>query len=97
MLSVDKLRNGPPKLITFLPGFWLLVPGAAGLIGVTELLGVRPELGAQALVDMLITVMSIALGVLMGTAAYNGGGLRAALALEVALARRVAHPPPEGW
>ena len=78
VLSVDRLRNGPPKLITFLPGFWLLVPGAAGLIGVTELLGVRPELGAQALVDMLITVMSIALGVLMGTAAYNGGasGLR---------------------
>jgi uncharacterized membrane protein YjjB (DUF3815 family) len=67
-LWVENLRNGPPKLITFLPGFWLLVPGAAGLLGVTELISVDHELGAQAVVDMLVTVMSIALGVLIGTA-----------------------------
>ena len=78
-LWVETLRNGPPKLVTFLPGFWLLVPGAAGLIGVTELLGVNHELGAQAIVDTLVTVMSIALGVLIGTAAYHttDSGLRA--------------------
>jgi uncharacterized membrane protein YjjB (DUF3815 family) len=57
--------------VTFLPGFWLLVPGAAGLIGVTELLGVNPQLGTQAIVDALVTVMTIALGVLIGTAAYR--------------------------
>ena len=32
---VERLPNGPPKLVTFLPAFWLLVPGATGLIGVT--------------------------------------------------------------
>jgi uncharacterized membrane protein YjjP (DUF1212 family) len=71
VLWVETLPSGPPKLVTFLPGFWLLVPGAAGLIGVTELLGVNPQLGTQAIVDTLVTVMSIALGVLIGTAAYR--------------------------
>lgn len=70
-LWVETLRTGPPKLITFLPGFWLLVPGAAGLLGITELLGVNHQLGAEAIADMLVTVMSIALGVLIGTAAYR--------------------------
>jgi uncharacterized membrane protein YjjB (DUF3815 family) len=76
---VETLSNGPPKLITFLPSFWLLVPGAAGLIGVTELLSIDHQLGAQAVVDMLITVMSIAVGVLIGTAAYrtSDAGVRA--------------------
>ena len=79
VLWVETLRSGPPKLVTFLPGFWLLVPGAAGLIGITELLGVNQQLGAEAVVDMLVTVMSIALGVLIGTAAYRttNSGLRA--------------------
>ena len=78
-LWVETLKNGPPKLITFLPGFWLLVPGAAGLIGVTELLSADQQLGAQAVVDSLVTVTSIALGVLIGTAVYHttDSGLRA--------------------
>ena len=44
----------------------------------TELLGVDHQLGAQAVVDSLVTVMSIALGVLIGTAAYHttDSGLR---------------------
>ena len=29
--------TGPPATVTFLPAFWLLVPGALGLIGVTEI------------------------------------------------------------
>ena len=78
-LWVETMRHGPPKLITFLPGFWLLVPGAAGLIGVTELLSVDHQLGAQTVVDSFVTVMSIALGVLIGTAVYQttDSGLRA--------------------
>jgi len=70
-LWVDRLPRGVPKLVTFLPGFWLLVPGAAGLLGITEMLGVDQQLGAQAVVDMLVTVMSIAIGVLIGTAVFE--------------------------
>ena len=70
-LWVETLPGGPPKPVTFLPAFWLLVPGAAGLLGVTELLGVDGTFGAQAIADTLVTVASIALGVLIGTAAYR--------------------------
>jgi uncharacterized membrane protein YjjB (DUF3815 family) len=38
-LWVEKLPHGPPKPVTFLPAFWLLVPGATGLIGVTQIVG----------------------------------------------------------
>lgn len=62
---------GPPSMVTFLPGFWLLVPGAAGLIGVTEIVGTGSALGIDDFSAALITVMSIALGVLIGTAAYR--------------------------
>ena len=32
-LAVARLPDGPPSQVTFLPAFWLLVPGALGLIG----------------------------------------------------------------
>ncbi|KQP00891.1 threonine/serine ThrE exporter family protein [Leifsonia sp. Leaf264] len=69
VLWIDSLRHGAPSQITFLPAFWLLVPGAAGLIGVTELLGA--DQSAQDLSSALSTVISIALGVLIGTAVYR--------------------------
>lgn len=69
VLWIDSLRRGAPSQITFLPAFWLLVPGAAGLIGVTELFGA--DMSDQDLSSALTTVMSIALGVLIGTAAYR--------------------------
>jgi len=71
VLWVERLPGGPPKLVTFLPAFWLLVPGATGLIGVTEIVGSGPGTASRGLSDVLITVMSISLGVLIGTAAYR--------------------------
>ena len=38
-LAIARLPGGPPSQVTFLPAFWLLVPGALGLIGVTEIIG----------------------------------------------------------
>jgi uncharacterized membrane protein YjjP (DUF1212 family) len=71
VLWFGDLRHGPPKLITFLPGFWLLVPGAAGLISVTDFAGKGSSAGSAAFVAVLTVVVSIALGVLIGTAAYR--------------------------
>jgi uncharacterized membrane protein YjjP (DUF1212 family)/uncharacterized membrane protein YjjB (DUF3815 family) len=68
---VERLPNGPPKLVTFLPAFWLLVPGAAGLIGVTQIVGNGIGVAPRGLTDVLITIISISLGVLVGTAAYR--------------------------
>jgi uncharacterized membrane protein YjjB (DUF3815 family) len=78
VLSVERLPSGPPKLVTFLPAFWLLVPGATGLIGVTQIVGAGLDVTARGLSDLLITIISISLGVLIGTAAHRtaNAGLR---------------------
>jgi uncharacterized membrane protein YjjB (DUF3815 family) len=49
---------------SFLPGFWLLVPGALGLIGLTELAAGG---GGQDLVVTVGSIFAVALGVLCGT------------------------------
>jgi hypothetical protein len=56
--------------LTFLPAFWLLVPGAAGLIGLTEAIGGGG--GVADFASALTSVVAIALGVLIGTALYRG-------------------------
>ncbi|KQY24525.1 hypothetical protein ASD16_03060 [Cellulomonas sp. Root485] len=73
--------TGPPALVGFLPGFWLLVPGALGLVGVTSILGD----GAQALSTVVTagtTMVAISLGVLAGIALGTAVGRRAGLAVE---------------
>ena len=65
-LLVARLPSGPPSQVTFLPAFWLLVPGAIGLIGVTEVIGNPAAAGLQDLVTPLASIVSIALGVLCG-------------------------------
>jgi uncharacterized membrane protein YjjP (DUF1212 family) len=78
VLWIERLPHGPPKLVTFLPAFWLLVPGAAGLIGVTQMVGTGADVTARGLTEVLVTIISISLGVLTGAAAYSAvdGGLR---------------------
>jgi uncharacterized membrane protein YjjP (DUF1212 family) len=71
VLWIDDRPYGPPSLVTFLPAFWLLVPGAVGLIGVTEIVGADHAVGAEDLATALTSVASIALGVLIGSAAYH--------------------------
>ena len=61
-------RSGPPALATFLPAFWLLVPGAVGLIGVAEFVGSDREAGLDHFVNAGITFIAIGLGVLVGNA-----------------------------
>lgn len=69
VLWVATLRHGAPSQLTFLPAFWLLVPGAAGLVGLTEAIGTTR--GYEDFAEAIISIMSIALGVLIGTALYR--------------------------
>lgn len=71
-LAIARLPTGPPSQVTFLPAFWLLVPGALGLIGVTELLGNPATANIGALVKPVGSIISIALGVLGGVSIYRG-------------------------
>jgi uncharacterized membrane protein YjjB (DUF3815 family) len=71
VLWIDDRPYGTPSLVTFLPAFWLLVPGAIGLIGVTEIVGADQVVGTADLAAALTSVAGIALGVLIGSASYR--------------------------
>jgi uncharacterized membrane protein YjjP (DUF1212 family) len=60
--------SGPPMQVSFLPAFWLLVPGALGLVGVTQLLGANRVDSVASLVSMGTTMIGISFGVLIGLA-----------------------------
>jgi uncharacterized membrane protein YjjP (DUF1212 family) len=64
---VARLPSAMPQYASFLPGFWLLVPGALGLIGLTELAGDAGAAGVQDLAATVVSILAVALGVLCGT------------------------------
>ncbi|HSJ70046.1 MAG TPA: threonine/serine exporter family protein [Acidimicrobiia bacterium] len=68
VLAVGRRPAGPPSMVLFLPGFYLLVPGATGLIGVTQTIGTGSNLSPSAFTPTMVTVAGIALGVLIGSA-----------------------------
>ncbi len=72
-MFVARQRSGPPLLVSFLPAFWLLVPGALGLVGVTSLLGHDRVDGISALITTGATMIGIALGLLIGLAVGSSG------------------------
>ncbi|MBO3087740.1 threonine/serine ThrE exporter family protein [Cellulomonas dongxiuzhuiae] len=76
-------RGGPPFLVTFLPGFWVLVPGALGLVGVTSALGRSPDQALTTIVTTGVSMVAISLGVLAGLAL--GGGVQRRVAPDAPL------------
>jgi uncharacterized membrane protein YjjP (DUF1212 family) len=79
---VERAPSGPPALVSFLPGFWLLVPGALSLIGMTEYLSQDVVSGSQDLLGAAGSTVAVALGVLCGHPLY------------LALSRSLPHPAP---
>ena len=59
-----RFRKSPPAAVMLLPAFWLLVPGALGLRGISQL---AVGLGATDVVATAISLFAVALGVLVGT------------------------------
>jgi uncharacterized membrane protein YjjP (DUF1212 family) len=60
---ITRLPNSPPTMALILPGFWLLVPGSLGLIGVTELVGSH---SSTVFTATIISLVSIAIGMQTG-------------------------------
>jgi uncharacterized membrane protein YjjP (DUF1212 family) len=73
----SRRRSGPPALVSFMPAFWLLVPGALGLVGITTVLD-GGTYGLRTLITMTTTMVAIALGVLVGLALCAAGRVRTA-------------------
>jgi uncharacterized membrane protein YjjB (DUF3815 family) len=61
------IRPRLPRLVIFMPAFWLLVPGSLGLLSVTEL-AINPAQTVRTQVDVVNVVSAIALGLLVGSA-----------------------------
>lgn len=97
VLWIGTLAHGAPTQLTFLPAFWLLVPGAAGLVGLTEALGTGS--GAADFIDALVSILAIALGVLLGTAVYrfvrDGAQELAGIRIELPEPQEIV--PPSRW
>ena len=55
-----------PRLVLFLPSFWLLVPGSLGLVSVTQL-SVNPHESWATALNAASIIISIALGLVFGT------------------------------
>jgi uncharacterized membrane protein YjjP (DUF1212 family) len=62
--------KGPPAMVTILPSFWLLVPGALSLLSVKHLLSDRAA-GLDGLTTAVFAIVSLALGTLMGASLYK--------------------------
>ena len=65
---LERFDSAPPAFALFLPAFLMLVPGSLGLLGVSELASVEPTNGGiGGIVSALSAILSIALGLLVGT------------------------------
>ncbi len=68
-LVIEFRFKGPPSIVTFLPGFWLLTPGSFGLMSVTAL-ATGMDTGGSVL-NVLFALAGIATGCLIGAFVYN--------------------------
>ena len=64
----DRLSGAPPFLVLFLPAFWMLVPGVLAVVSLTDLVGNEATTALLDLGQVAFTIVSIALGVLVGVA-----------------------------
>jgi uncharacterized membrane protein YjjP (DUF1212 family) len=69
-LSSEFIARSPrrtPALVSQMLAFWFLVPGARGLLSVTSILSEDLQRAAIGLGQMVILIVSISMGVLLGT------------------------------
>jgi uncharacterized membrane protein YjjP (DUF1212 family) len=66
-------HGGPPARITSVPPFWMLVPGALGLIGVTELTTMGSSIASSDLATTFLSIIAVAFGMLAGQRLYTLG------------------------
>jgi len=85
---IARRSSGPPAHVMFLPAFWLLVPGALGLIGLADLAGGNRDEALFTFGETALSIVAIALGVLVRLAIVE--------AVRPFLARSDSESEPEG-
>jgi uncharacterized membrane protein YjjP (DUF1212 family) len=66
-----RLPSTMPVYAMFLPGFWLLVPGSLGLIGLTTILATPEAASSDDIFAVVGSIAAVALGVLCGVEFYR--------------------------
>lgn len=64
--AAELVHRTLPRLVVFLPSFWLLVPGSLGLIGVSEV-AIASTSGPTVGIEVLAVTLAIATGLLLGS------------------------------
>ncbi|MEV0249682.1 threonine/serine exporter family protein [Nocardia sp. NPDC050712] len=82
---IQHRKHAPPSQVAFLPAFWMLVPGGIGLTGVSDLIGHADPGGLRVIASALLTVLSIALGVMVGSGLVGDQRPRISTILETIL------------
>jgi uncharacterized membrane protein YjjP (DUF1212 family) len=65
---VEAIKPTLPRLVVFLPAFWLLVPGSLGLLSTTQLVA-NPGGNLANTIGVFTVIFAIAVGLLVGAAA----------------------------
>lgn len=68
-LVIEFRFKGPPAIVTFLPGFWLLAPGSFGLMSVAGMASGADTSGQ--VITLLFSLSGIATGCLIGAFTYS--------------------------
>lgn len=63
---VEFLRPHIPRVIAFMPSFWLLVPGSVGLVSVSQL-DVAVDAAVGAVGNVTVVIVALSLGVAVGS------------------------------
>jgi len=85
--------KGPPPMVTFLPSFWLLVPGALGLLSVKQMFS-DTAIGMEGLISTVFVFASVAIGTLLGASLYKFLTERfGSWRLQIGRVNRAAHAP----
>jgi uncharacterized membrane protein YjjP (DUF1212 family) len=80
--AIQRWPSAPPAMVSILPAYWMLVPGALGLIELTEIVGDNRQATLADSGTMVFTLVAIALGVTVGEAVRQPLGRWGNLALD---------------
>ena len=64
---VEAIKPSLPRLVVFLPAFWLLVPGSLGLLSTTQVV-LEPSQALASVISVVGVISALALGLLVGSA-----------------------------
>lgn len=65
-IALETREGAPPAIVSFLPAFWLLIPGSLGLIGLGHLVSRDEHAALSDLVETTFTIIAVSLGLLTG-------------------------------